>query len=182
MKNTILLIILGISINVFGQSNRSVFYLQNQNSIEYLRTKMGNNELVPSNIFCQMNYSQNIQHQIFDKRALIDILDSSYKWQWDLLNKSWKYDSKNVNYTFDSKNNGTSYLTQNWNGISWVNEYRYYDTYDANNNSTGFLVQNWNGSSWVNFLKVTNTYEKNYLSHYLFFCNFTLASTGFQNN
>jgi len=80
-----------------------------------------------------------------------NLYDSIYNWKLDTSTMGWKVTSKSINYIYDSLGNNTSYLSQNWNGTSWLTTWQYFYTYDSLNNVTGEFYKSWNGSSWGNY-------------------------------
>jgi len=159
MKQTILLLLLAVSLNLTAQHS--------QYHEERLQT------LIPS--------------EIAMVEDLIKITDSISVWVWDTLAHEWipdlriidwVYDSENRNlgsvrmvpegtvwvnsekytYAYDATGNWTDQLIQHWNG-GWINYRKTSLTYDAANNRTGFWTQNWNGSYWQNATKYLYTFD-----------------------
>jgi len=50
-------------------------------------------------------------------------------------------------------------LSQDWNGITWVNVFLFICDYDANNNMINQMWQVWNGSAWVNLQQFLYIYD-----------------------
>jgi len=163
MKKSLLFAIIVLSINASAQSKHPT-----SPSMETVRGRIEKTGIKTSDIAAKMNLGQVFKHKAPNQGSLIQVIDSTFWWQWDTLSTGWKIYSKGIDYLYDSKNNLTSILWQSWNGTTWVNSYKNLCTYDANNNLTSELDQNWNGSGWVNSHKYLSTYNaNNYLTNEL---------------
>jgi hypothetical protein len=156
MKKSLLFAIIVLSINASAQSKHPT-----SPSMETVRGRIEKTGIKTSDIAAKMNLGQVFKHKAPNQGSLIQVIDSTFWWQWDTLSTGWKIYSKGIDYLYDSKNNLTSILWQSWNGTTWVNSYKNLCTYDANNNLTSELDQNWNGSGWVNSHIHLSTYDAN---------------------
>ena len=126
-----------------------------------IRTDAEDMEWNISDILAEKKSRGQFNHGVPQLDSLIQIMDSTYHWQWDTKSGGWEIKNRSIDYVYDDNNNQTSYLTQNWYGIEWVNYSLGTYTYDANNNKTSSLYQHWYGIEWVNQSLLTKTYDAN---------------------
>lgn len=116
-------------------------------------------------------------------------LDSIYDYKWDTLNLEWINKNRTIEMTYDINDNLLGSVTQDWNGLSWINESKLTNTYtidiiantliqkwngatwedslqciysyDSSNNLLTEMYQEWNGISWNNLSQTINTYDIN---------------------
>lgn len=163
MKKALFFLLFIVSINVFAQSKRPGFNAQHPalNSIKnvegiltYTRSKTYNN-------YSGINARQIVKPYTSEHPSLIQIYDSIYVWELDVLSAKWKIAYKTIDLVYDTKNNLTNYIQQKWNGSVWENSHQITSTYDANNNEINYIEQDWNGSAWVNQRQKTCTFDAN---------------------
>ena len=92
------------------------------------------------------------------------ILDNGYllieQLYQDWDGSSWVDDWKHT-YLYDLNNNKIERLIQHWLNSNWVNHWKDTYTCDVNNNMLMHLEQGWSGSNWTNFRKFAYTYDVN---------------------
>jgi len=76
------------------------------------------------------------------------------------------FDTKDTRTTINKTLLGGGFLVveiiwEEWNGSSWVKNYRYSYSYDGNDNLTNDSLQTWVGSAWVYSSNRSYTYDGN---------------------
>jgi len=192
MKKTLLFAILAFSINAFAQINQPISnsHKATLNAKESAFKSLMDMGLKLPGMYSEKLLGQTVGFQKPEPVEMVQIMDSSYQWHWDVTGNQWKVYFKHVNPVYDNSNNITSDLGQKWTGSVWEdstqNTYTYYAdnipksatskswdgsvwtnsaqinyTYDINNNQTGIIWLEWNGAGWSNYIKFSWIYDAN---------------------
>jgi len=157
MKKTLLLAIFALSINAFAQSKHPV-----SNSMKQVHGTMDRTGIKISDPHSEMNLGRTSKFTTNNPQDLIQIFDSIYEWEINLIHLDWYFYEKYSNIIYDSKNNLTNILLQEWNVGNWVNFRQFEYTYNTNNIIASELIQEWYNSSWENYDYTTYTYDASY--------------------
>ena len=163
MKKVLLFAIIALSINASAQSKHPLHHKQQTaaSAIENIQSRLMDSQWKTHETFSRMSPVQSLKHQKAELLSLIQLVDSSYSWQWNVIGGEWDLNSKIIDAVYDSHNNLLSNKRQNWTGSSWVDTIKTMRTYDASNNVLSLLSKNWDGSAWVNGYQQTFTYGAN---------------------
>ena len=109
--------------------------------------------------------SDNIFGQLFEDKFILEytnnILTSAMSYAWN--ESAWVLEEESSRITISYNANGKIdvFLTEEWNGTSWMLSDKSDYTYDGNNRINIIEGQTWDDTSWVSDYKEEFTYDAN---------------------
>ena len=70
-------------------------------------------------------------------------------------------DFDQILHFLQKNNNMIEHLWQDWDGSTWVNNWKDRYVYDGNNNRIEYMTHYWSGSNWETYYKYLYNYDEN---------------------
>lgn len=87
---------------------------------------------------------------------------------WVPETSSWE-NSTQTTYTNDANGNVLQWISQQWDGIQWINSQKTIQTFNGSNQLTSVIVQTWEDNmAWNNFSRSSYTYDEDRVVFALF--------------
>jgi hypothetical protein len=80
-------------------------------------------------------------------------------YEWDMISMAWENVERNVMVYYMDTWDYEEYTYYIWDGVAWVEDYRYVYAYDANGWLEYYEYQDWDGSFWEPVNRLTYTYD-----------------------